>query len=134
MKTRFPQTKIFIWKFIPNTYSIIYLCQKPKLRVLKLLMVSIDRVLFRFNSDKVLYSFLSYMALLRILSEKLFFRVPINRFLSCVISALFAACNYFCIKKCDYVFIKKIFSYLRNFNKSNSKKMKKYLHGRDKIY
>ena len=33
---------------------------------------------------------------LRVLSDRLFFRVPINRFFSWVISALFCTCRYFC--------------------------------------
>ena len=61
MKTKPSKTKIFLWKFIHIINSIIYYYQKAKkssfeeqksLRVLKLLRIFIDGVVFRFHIDK----------------------------------------------------------------------------------
>ena len=61
MKMQPSKTKIFLWKFNPIIHSVIYHYQKAKkrkfaaqksLRVLKLLSISIDSVVFRFHSNK----------------------------------------------------------------------------------
>ena len=70
--------KIFIWKFIPITHSIIYHIKKPKIvflcgaNIIKLLRVFIDEVVFSFLSDRVLFRFLIYRILFRVLSDRVF--------------------------------------------------------------
>ena len=63
LKSRPSKNKIFIWRFILITYSIIYHYQKAKkgffvvqksLSIEKHLSVFIDRLAFRFHSDRVL--------------------------------------------------------------------------------
>ena len=63
MKTNNPKAKIFIWKFISIFHCTIYHYQKAKKKVLKLLRVLIDRVLFRFLSDKAILKVLINMVL-----------------------------------------------------------------------
>ena len=91
MKTRPYKTIIFISKFIPIIYSIIYHHQTPQkflsqklLRDLKLLIVLSDRVLFRTLSDVVPYRVFSDRVHFRV-----FFRILSSRILSRVLSLLF---------------------------------------------
>ena len=81
MKTRPSKTQIFNWKFIPITHSIIYHYQKAKksflvaqksLKVLKLLRIFIDSVVFRFHNDRTLFRFFIDRILFRVLSDSVF--------------------------------------------------------------
>ena len=104
MKTRLSKTKIFIWKFIPITHSIIYHYQKYKKSSL-LPWIYWGSFLIGFVLGFiVIRSSLGFSGIrfspqwycpLWVLSYKLFFRVLSNRFFSWVISALFPACRYF---------------------------------------
>ena len=125
MKMRPSKSKIFLWNFIPITHSIIYHYQKAKkgsfaaqksLRVLKLMWIFIDRVVWRYHSDSVRFRFFSDRILSRVLSDRVlfessvivFFRVRSNKFFSWAISALFPPCRYSFIKlRCYYFFLSK---------------------------
>ena len=80
LKSRPSKNKIFIWRFILTTHSIIYHYQKAKkifffvvqksLSIEKHLRVFINRVAFRFHSDRVLFRFLI---------DRIFFRTFCDR-------------------------------------------------------
>ena len=82
MKTRPSKTKIFLWNFIPITYSIINHWQKAKKgkfasqkssRVLKLLWIFIDRVLYRCHSNNVLFRSFIDRILFRVVNDRVLF-------------------------------------------------------------
>ena len=83
---------------LPEDRKLWFGAQKS-LRVLKLLRVLIDRVLFRLFSDRFPF---------RVLSDRVVFKSSVIGFssgfsvISWVISALFLACRYLFIKSCCY--------------------------------
>ena len=79
MKTRPSKTKIFIWKFIPITTLSFTITKKPKifkaqksLKVLKLLRIFIDSIVFRFHRNRIFFWFFIDMIFFRVLSDRVF--------------------------------------------------------------
>ena len=117
-------------------------------RVVNLLRVFIDRVVFRFHSDSVLLRFLIDSVLfgvlsdrgsLRVFSDRLFFRVLSNRFFSWVIGTLFSVIPAIFLSKRATSFLSKTYfvlhyivkrishltislTFFHNFIKADSKK------------
>ena len=107
MKTRLSKSKNPIWKFIFTTHLIIHHHQKcqreffalrKSLRVMKLLRIASDRVLFRILDNRVSFRFLS---------DRLFFKILSDRLLTWFFSPSFLVCCYFLSKKGATTFYKK---------------------------
>ena len=79
IKTRPSKTKSFIWKFVPHhplhhipllKYQKELFVAQKSLRLVKLLRVLNDKILFKFHSDRILFVFSSERVLLRVLSDR----------------------------------------------------------------
>ena len=119
-KRGLPRPKFSFENLSPSPTLSYTIIKKPKeffvaqksLKVLKLLRIFIDSVVFRFHSDRTFYRFFIDGILFRVLSDRVFSDSSVMRSSSgsavlWVINALFPSCRYFFfIKSCCYFFIK----------------------------